>query len=308
MVIAQRGTAAVNLNTTTQFAVDRFFAYADLTATAQQISSISLDGFKNALRVQRTAGQTSTNNMIFGQTLESDTSIPLQGKAVTLSFWARAGANFSASSNTLTARLYTGTGTNQGGLAFNWTGAATPINQGVTLTTSWQRFSVTGTVATTATQAQIFLFYTPTGTAGAADSVDITGVQLEIGSVATAFQTATGTIQGELAACQRYYWRLNGSGYSYFCTAANRSTTVTDGTIFFPVTMRTSPTLSFSAGNTFMNYENGSIIAGTAISADSGTLNTYGISLTVASGLTAGRAGTIRANNTSAYVDFSSEL
>jgi hypothetical protein len=40
---------------------------------------------------------------------------------------------------------------------------------------------------------------------GATQTTDIWGVQLEIGSTATAFQTATGTIQGELAACQRYY-------------------------------------------------------------------------------------------------------
>jgi len=34
---------------------------------------------------------------------------------------------------------------------------------------------------------------------------DLSNVQLEAGSVATAFQTATGTLAGELAACQRYY-------------------------------------------------------------------------------------------------------
>ena len=221
------------------------------------------------------------------------------GNAVTVSFWAKAD---SARSVAVSLQQSFGSG---GSGDVNFTAGTASV------TTSWTRFTYTVSLTsisgkTIGTGSSLNLIFTPPSASGM--SFDLWGVQVETGSVATAFQTATGTLQGELAACQRYYYRLNASGYSYFCTAANRSTTVTDGTIFFPVTMRTSPTLSFSAGNTFMNYENGSIIAGTAIAADSGTLNTYGISLTVASGLTAGRAGTIRANNTSAYVDFSSEL
>jgi hypothetical protein len=39
----------------------------------------------------------------------------------------------------------------------------------------------------------------------ASNVIDVWGVQLEVGSVATPFSRAGGTIQGELAACQRYY-------------------------------------------------------------------------------------------------------
>ena len=204
-LVAQRGTSALTLSATAQYPVDRFFAVGHSGATAQQITSISNTSFKNAVRVQRTASNTTTTDLSFTQTFETNTSIPFQGKAVTISFYARAGANFSPTSSTLTSRVYTGTGTDQGGFGFSWTGTANPINQANTLTTSWQRFTATGTISSSATQIQVFFFCTPTGTAGAADYFDITGVQLETGSVATAFQTATGTIQGELAACQRYY-------------------------------------------------------------------------------------------------------
>jgi hypothetical protein len=46
--------------------------------------------------------------------------------------------------------------------------------------------------------------------------IDVWGVQVESGSTATAFQTATGTIQGELAACRYYYSRQTAEGQSVF--------------------------------------------------------------------------------------------
>jgi hypothetical protein len=65
--------------------------------------------------------------------------------------------------------------------------------------------------------------------------------QLEIGSVATAFTRAGGTIQGELAACQRYYYAHVSGNTKMFANANALSATFAQGYIQFPVTMRTSP-------------------------------------------------------------------
>jgi hypothetical protein len=75
-------------------------------------------------------------------------------------------------------------------------------------------------------------------------SVYISGIQLELGTVPTTFARAGGTIQGELAACQRYYIRLNQSGnYATLNTSgAATSTTVAQMNASLPIQMRVFPT------------------------------------------------------------------
>jgi hypothetical protein len=297
-VIAQRGTSAITLSsaTSTHYPVDRFFAVGHSGSTAQQITSISNTSFKNAVRVQRTAGNTTTSDLSFTQTFETNASIPFQGKTVTLSFWARAGANFSPTSGTLTSRVYTGTGTDQGGFGFSWTGTANPVNQANTLTTSWQRFTATGTISSSATQIQVFFFCSPTGTAGAADYFDITGVQLEAGSVATAFQTATGTLQGELAACQRYYTKTYNLATSpatvtnvgkLVCGASSTSMDY-QWAPQFPVPMRTTPTITLYSNATGTSGRIYDANAGSDVSANSTAEGERAFS--ISAGVISGRA------------------
>jgi hypothetical protein len=267
---------------------------------------------RNFVRVVTASQSASSDYAQYVQRIEDVRTFA--GQTVTISFWAKAGSG----TPSIAAEWRQAFGT--GGSA----GVFTPAGKAA-ITTSWARYSLTVAVPslsgkTIGTSGEIFAalnlwissgsdYNTRSTTLGIQNNTfDIWGIQVEAGSTATAFQTATGTIQGELAACQRYYAKLNASGYAYFCNSAARSTTVTDGTVVFPVTMRTVPTLAFSAGNTFMVYDNGSIVAGTAIAADSGTLNASGITLTVASGLVARAAGNIRANNAAASIELSSEL
>ena len=206
MQIWQRGTSTAC--STTAYAADRWQAYravAGATVSRQVTNdTTNLPNIQYAARVQRDSGNTATNAIFISQSLETINSIQFVGKTVTLSFYARAGANYSAASSALNIIVSSGTGTDQNVLT-SYTGANNFISQTGTLTTTWQRFTYTGTVPTTATELGTYIYYTPAGTAGANDYFEITGVQLEVGSVATPFHTYAATIQGELAACQRYY-------------------------------------------------------------------------------------------------------
>ena len=73
-------------------------------------------------------------------------------------------------------------------------------------------------------------------------SMQISGVQLEVGSVATDFEHRS--YGEELALCQRYYQKLEHNAVMHVgrTLSANR----VDATIHFPVTMRASPTLNTS--------------------------------------------------------------
>jgi hypothetical protein len=253
MDIWQRGTSFA-LTSYNVYTADRWTCGNGTGITISQVSS-GLTGFQYAMRSQRNSGVgavTSINNIY---NLETKNSIPMAGQTVTFSFWARAGANFSASGNALTAQLETGTGTDQNAWNGYYTGSAYPISVTPTLTTSWQRFSYTATLASTTTQVGLFFYYVPTGTAGANDYFDITGVQLEIAPQATPFSRAGGSIGGELSLCQRYFYRLGtNSAYETYLMAANNGTSQVVMPIQFPVTMRTTPSVTTSAGTTFISY------------------------------------------------------
>lgn len=203
MSVWQRGLS-VPINTL-GYTADRWFhqSYNGATISRQLTSDTSvLPNVQYCARVQRNSGVTITNFMYFTQSMETQESIKVSKKTITLSFYARKGANFSAASNAFKAELFYGTGTDQN-VILGYTGQAALFSNTFTLTSSWVRYSVTATIPVTSTEISPLFGYTPTGTAGANDYFEITGVQLEEGSVATPFeQRPFGT---ELALCERYY-------------------------------------------------------------------------------------------------------
>jgi hypothetical protein len=140
----------------------------------------------------------------------------------------------------------------------------------------------------------------------------ITGVQLEAGSVASPFERRD--YGRELAMCQRYCYQVTSVGasdtYLRYAVGECLSATGVQAVIPLPVQMRIAPSLTTPTASQFAAYTASSIISATAISLLTGTgVNTAGISITVASGLTTGRAAqVISNNNNTSYLLFSSEL
>ena len=251
MDVWQRGTSISVAASTRQYSSDRWQAFTNAnqasTYSRQATSdTTNLATIQYCARVQRNSGQTGTTDGLGIFTcLETSDSIRYAGKTVTLSFYARKGANYSATSNALTARLYTGTGTDQNVLT-GYTGQADTSNT-ATLTSTWTRYTYAIAIPATATEISVGFYYAPTGTASTNDYFEVTGVQLELGSTATTFSRAGGTIQGELAACQRYYQTGGATGIGFSGNVTSGSTYYY--TYIYPVQLRVSSSVSLTNAN-----------------------------------------------------------
>ena len=313
--IWQRGTSFVPSTVgATSYTADRWSAYRNATGSTvtRQLTSdtTNLPNIQYCARVSRDSGNTSTQAILFATPLELAQSIPYaNGRTVTLSFYARRGANYSAASNALAVVVLAGTGTTETNPLFSgYTGQYAPVNTSVTLTTTWQRFTQTFTFAAADTQFTPYFQSTPVGTAGAADYFEVTGVQVELGSYPTTFSRAGGTIQGELAACQRYYWRAGGNNvYERYGIGIYGAATVGTAVVINPVRMRVNPTsVDYS---TLAVYDSTSVIAVTSISIDPATPFTSNVIFNVATGGAQYRPAILLANNSlSSYLGFGAEL
>jgi hypothetical protein len=239
------------------------------------------------------------------------------GRTVTFSFWAKA----STGTPNIGATLAQNFGT--GGSSTVPTSAAVQA-----ITTSWARYSFTitvpsvsgKTIAANDSSLDAWIFISCGSTLSASGyaavgiqnvTIDIWGVQVEAGSTATPFQTATGTKQGELAACQRYYVRpQNTNAYTFYATGAARSTTVVDFSYVLPVAMRVVPTaVDYSNAAVIANGVGATALTNLVIDTPSCSSNNVALQATVASGLTQYRFYYLGNNNNSAgYVGLSAEL
>jgi hypothetical protein len=308
-----RGTSvSVPASTATTYTADRWLAYTganQATTVSRQVTndSTNLPSIQYCARVQRNSGQTGTSQNYFSNGFETINSLPYAGKTVTVSFYARAGANYSPTSSVLQVSLNTATGTDQPVTAYS-TGVITAITSNATLTTTWQRFTATGSLSSTLNELGIFFSYTPTGTAGTNDYFEVTGVQLDIGSVALPFRTYAATIQGELAACQRYYVRFIGSDANDILGTLGAGISTTQAVIPFvlPSQMRVTPTAIESSTVEITDLANEYAIT---VTLNGNSTPFLGIASCAATGLTQYRPYFARNdNNAAGYVAFTAEL
>jgi hypothetical protein len=297
--IWQRGTSFG----TNVACADRFLTESDGTAPATQQTftpgTAPVAGYEGTffLRQARTA---SGSFQIITQRIEDVRAFA--GETVTVSFWAKADATVT---NEPTFRQQFGSG---GSTVVQIDGATQ------TFTTSWARYSFTVNIPsisgkTIGTNSYLELRFIRIIDA-LAHTIDVWGVQVEAGSTASPFQTATGTIQGELAACQRYYYRVTaGANDQYLGSVVPFSSTGATGYAMLPVIMRATTSILEYSGLQLTKPGTGSA-AVTSISVAYYPNSTNIIVVpTVASGLTGGefRFFSLTTSGTS-YFGISAEL
>lgn len=158
------------------------------------------------------------------------------------------------------------------------------------------------------TEVGVLMQFIPVGTAGAADYFEVTDIQLEEGQVAApVFERRHYAFEEHL--CHRYYRELVPEGIYSFLQHGGvaESTTVCNFAMFLTVPMRVVPTLSTS-GNLRLYSAAGVAITSAALNAYQ-TKHAPVVAFTVASGLTAGGAYAVGANNdVTARIKFNAEI
>ena len=341
MQVAQRGTSATGINTDSSATegyrtIDRFlFGGNDSGVWTMTQDSDSPVGFGSSMKLDCTTAKSSLDagsylyvlNRIEAQDLQHlgyGTSSP---QAITLSFWVKSpktGTHYTelyhmdssgstkrknsyaytvSSANTWEKKSMTfagDTGVNAivndtgYGLMLIWYLAAGSNLQGGTNTNdNWQNTEANRAV----------------GQVNVADSTSnnfyLTGVQLEVGSVATDFESRS--FGEELALCQRYFHQQGRQGsdkYEAFLNVAAFATAEARGSYTLPTTMRAFPTVA--ADGNFQTIT-GLVISSIAL-ADNGGNPSVGLNFS-SSGYAVRDAYTIRSNNDAdSYIEFDAEL
>ena len=285
--IWQRGTSGLGAG----YVADRWYS---ATSTTSQDTTKVAAGCQYSMKVTTS----TTTAVAIYQSIETANSVALAGKTVTLSH------NLAASTSTL-VYYQIGYSTSDNVAP---TSSFTSIGSGSFTATTTMSAATPLTVAVPSTARTVWVnYYTASLASGV--SIFFSGMQLEVGSVPTGFSRAGGTLQGELQACQRYYWRTGGDNvYSIFGFGQALSTTICSVYMKTPVSMRVAPTSIDTTTLSNYRWYNGNSGSITSLFLDGSTTSDI-LMIDFQGTFTAQVALALQANNTtSAYIGFSAEL
>ena len=268
MQVAQRGTSFAD-SASGSYTLDRFLIQNSSGTPAFTITqdTDAPIGFNNSLKVACTTADASPAAGSFSRirySVEAQDLQPLakgssSAKAQTLSFYVKTNKTgvytvfvYDDDNNRMFSASYTVSDTNWNRYTINIpadttgaiaddNGAGYVIHWGLSLGSNRTSGSLASTWATYAQANE------HAGNVNFADNTSnvwaITGVQLEVGSVATDFEHRS--FGQELALCQRYYYKNTIIGIVIF-NDYNNSTSNFWGTMFLPTVMRANPTATIT--------------------------------------------------------------
>ena len=294
MDLWNRGTSSFAIASgTPQYTADRWTCYFNGTGTITQETSVIPSNSKYALRITATA--TSTDNRIY-QLIETNNVLPYAGKAITISVQMAGTVGIPAGVTLAYSTSVDDTLTNTS-TSITLTTVTTPA-----LSNSLQTYVFTGTIPSTAKTLRVGI-----GTNAVVNTnyLVIANAQLELGSTATIFSRAGGSIGGELALVKRYLPNFTGNGNRILGIAL--STTSAQFVIPFDMVARIAPTgiTTSSVANFGVYNKVFAFGAATAIAFDSAGINAMVINVTTVAGtptLVAGDVCSLQFSNNSALL------
>jgi hypothetical protein len=248
--IWQRGTSFNTTNGGNAYNADRWTYYGGNTGTITRSTALLRDGAQYAARFTSTGASGKAD---LYQMVETANTVQLQGKVVTLSVYVAGTVGKTAQVDLLSST------SDDAGLFGSYTTLSPSGTSTVTTSGTYQRITAQFTVPADSRTLRIGLLCPSLANT---EFISWTQTQLEVGSVATNFSRAGGSIQGELAACQRYYYRADATaGATPISNFGNAwSTSNADIPISYPVTMRARPTV-MDTSNIIIS-DNGAVFSG----------------------------------------------
>ena len=336
MTVNQRAISALALDGANQYTVDRWRVQEATSAGAIQVNQSTTvpagAGFASSLHIDVTTADSSIaagDFVLIYQSIEAQNLQHLAygnaaAKTLSLSFWVR-----SPKSGTHAVALYQSDGSRHYIREYTVTSADTyeyitvtfpgdasgTINNDTGVGLDVYFPLVTGsTYQNTADTWAAGLDWSTSSAVNcmdnAANNFYLTGVQLEVGSVATDF--AHEDIGTTLQKCQRYFERVDLAQVSgeFFMNGYAYSTTFLVGVHHYRIKKRAAPTITFSAAATWRNFHENTNTVCSGIGVQSAaSVNSVGVYGQVGSGLTAGNGGTLSRDATdTTFIEISSEL